>query len=79
MMMIDFLIKRKLEGFFSDLVLERGDMMGMIAIAEILDRKDAQWHPSQLEEMRQSLWHSIYCTLVYFAGQLVGSESTQRY
>ena len=77
MILAELLLKCSLEHFFSNLVMARENMKGLLAFAEILEMKDAQGHPGQLGVMKLSLWHWIYCTLVYLSGVFVGIDSTQ--
>ena len=66
-----------IERLFSYLVMAKGDMKGLLALAEILKRKVAQGYPEQLEAMKLSLWHWFYCALVYSSGVFVGIDSIQ--
>ena len=52
-------------------------MNGPIAFTATLIQKDAQGHPKQLEPKKLSLWHRIYCSLIYSSGLFVGIESIQ--
>ena len=62
MLLLDVTIECNLEGFFSYLVMARGDMDGLMAFAKLLEQKDAQGHAAQLETIKRSIWHWIYCT-----------------
>ena len=57
MILAEIIAECSLERFVSYLVMARADMQGMVAFAKILQRKDAQEHPDQLEAMKQSLCH----------------------
>ena len=78
MILAEKIAECSLERFFSYLVMRRADMQGLVAFAKILQRKDAQGHPEQLEAMKLSLCHWIFCSLVYFLGLVVGIDSTQQ-
>ena len=56
--------------------LAKGDMKGLQSLVEVLERKDAQGHLTQLKLMKQILCHWIYCTLVFSSGLFVGVDST---
>ena len=77
MILAELIAECGLERLFSNLVMAKGDMKGLLALAEILEKKDAQEYPKQLEAMKVSLWHWFYCALVYSSGVFVGIDSTQ--
>ena len=59
------------------MVLARGAVEGLIVFAELLGKKDAQGNPAQIEAMKKSLCHWIYCTLVFVSGHFVRIDKTQ--
>ena len=77
MILAETITECSLEPLFSYLVMAEGDMKGLLALAEILKKKDAQGYPKPLKAMKLSLWHWFYCTLVYSSDVFVGIDSTQ--
>ena len=77
MILTELIEECSIERLFSYLVMARGDLKGLLALAEILKRKDAQGYPEQLEAMKLSFWHWIYCALVYSSDMFVGIHSSQ--
>ena len=77
MMLTDLITECNLEWLFSYLVLVRGDIAGLTALAELLQKKDAQEYPAHLERMTISLYHWIYCSLVFASGLFVGVDKNQ--
>ena len=71
----ELMVERSIQRLFSYLVMAKGDMKGLLAQAEILKRKDAQECPEQMEAIKLSLWHWLYCALVYSSGVFVGNDS----
>ena len=69
MVMIEITTEFNLEDIISNLVPALiTSNEGLTAFAKCLEQKDAQGHSAFLEETRQSLWHWIYCTLVFACG-----------
>ena len=56
MILAELIAECNLECLLSYLVMAKGDMEGLLALAEILKKKDAQGYPEQLEAMKLSLW-----------------------
>ena len=77
MILAEIFAECSLERFFYYLVMTIADMQGLVTFAKILQRKDAQGHPEQIEVMKLSLFHWILCSLVCFLGLVVGIDSTQ--
>ena len=77
MILAELIAECSLERLFSYLVMTRRDMKRLLALAEILKKKDAQGYSEHLEAMKLSLWHWLDCTLVCSSGVFVGIESTQ--
>ena len=73
----DLTTECNLEWLFSYLVLARGDIAELTALAELLQKKDAQEYPAHLERMTISLYHWIYCSLVFPSGLFVGVDRNQ--
>ena len=48
MLLLDVTVECNVEGFFSYLVMARGDMDGLMSFAKLLEQKDAQGHAAQL-------------------------------
>ena len=76
MIVAELVAECSLERFFSYLMMARGDIKGFLAFAEIQKKKGAQGHPERLEAMKLSLWHLMYCSLVYSSGVFVGFDSS---
>ena len=72
MILADLVTNCNLECLFSYLVIAQGDLAGLIALAELLGKKDAQEYTTHLEAMKLSLCHWIYCSLVFASGLFVG-------
>ena len=77
MILTDLITESNLEWLFSYLVLSRGDIKGLTALAELLQKKDAQDYPAHLAKMITSLHHWIYCSLVFSSGLFVGVDKNQ--
>ena len=77
MILADLTTECNLEWLFSYLVLAHGDIAGLTALAELLQKKDAQEYPAHLERMTISLYHWIYCSLVFASGLFVGVDKNQ--
>ena len=73
----DLVTKCNLEWMFSYLVMAQGDFTGLTALAGLLEKKDAQEYTAHLEAMKLSLYHWIYCSLVFASGLFVGIDKTQ--
>ena len=58
-------------------MIARGNISGLTALAKLLQRKDAQDYPAHLECMTTSLYHWIYCSLVFASGLFVGVDKHQ--
>ena len=65
MILAELMAERSIERLFSYLVMAKRDMKGLLALAEILKRKDAQGYSEQLEAMKLFLWHWLYCAILY--------------
>ena len=72
MILADLVTNCNLEWLFLYLVIAQGDLVGLIALAELLGKKDAQEYTAHLEAMKLSLYHWIYCSLVFASGLFVG-------
>ena len=59
MILADLTTECNLEWLCSYLVLAHGDIAGLTALAELLQKKDAQEYPAHLERMTISLYHWI--------------------
>ena len=68
MILADLTTECNLEWLFSYLVLARGDIAGLAALAELLQKRDAQEYPAHLDRMTILLYHWIYCSLVFASG-----------
>ena len=77
MILIDLMTESNLEWLFSYLVLSHGDITRLTALAELLQKKDAQNYPAHLEKMTASLYHWIYCSSVFSSGLFVGVDRDQ--
>ena len=77
MILTDLVTECNLEWLFSYLVIARGNISGLTALAKLLQRKDAQDYPAHLERMTTSLYHWIYCSLVFASGLFVGVDKHQ--
>ena len=74
MILANLVTECNLEWLFSYLVIARGDITGLTALPELLQKKDAQDYPAHVERMTISLYHWIYCSLVFASGLFVGVD-----
>ena len=77
MILADLVTVCNLEWLFSYLVIARGDITGLTALVELLQKKDAQEYLAHPERMTIFLYHWIYCSLVFASGLFVGVDRNQ--
>ena len=77
MILANLVTECNLEWLFSYLVIAQGDIKGLTTLAGLLEKKDAQEYTAHLEAMNLSLYHWIYCSLVFASGLFVGIDKKQ--
>ena len=77
MILADLTTECNLEWLFSYLVLAHGDIERANSPCRAVTKKDAQEYPAHLERMTISLYHWIYCSLVFASGLFVDVDKNQ--
>ena len=75
MILANLITECNLEWLFTYQVIARGDITGLTALAELLQKKGN--YPAHVERMTTSSYHWIYCSLVFASGLFIGVDRNQ--